>query len=65
MTTSPPSWPTTIPHDLDKALNDLATQRYSKSNADTWGVMQEWLHCHWVQVPEDLPMRPEQTARNV
>jgi hypothetical protein len=56
------SWPSTIPHDLDKALDDLALQRYSKSNADLWGVMQEWLQRHGVQAPKDLPMRPEQTS---
>jgi hypothetical protein len=62
MTQSPRTWPNTIPHDLDKALNDLALQRYSKSNADVWGVFQEWLKRHGVEAPESLPMQPERPS---
>ncbi len=54
-------WPSTIPHDLDKALDELALRRYSKSNADVWGVLQEWLQRHGVEAPESLPMQPERT----
>lgn len=56
-----PTWPNTIPHDLDKALDDLALQRYSKSNADLSGVVQEWLLRHGIEAPEGLPMQPERS----
>jgi len=64
MTQSPPTWPSTIPHDLDESLNKLALQRYSTGNADLWGVVLEWLQRHGVQAPEGLPMQPERHRRD-
>jgi hypothetical protein len=52
-------WPNTIPHDLDKALDQIAQYKNGPRNSDLWGVVQDWLQRHGVQAPESLPMRPE------
>ena len=52
------SWPANIPHDLRLKLEELDRSRWRPKPADIWGVVQEWLESHKVDVPVDLPTRP-------
>ena len=55
-----PKWPNTIPEDLRRMLETLDQRRFPTTDQDRWGVIQEWLERHGVEVPEKLPTRPEQ-----
>lgn len=53
-------WPTTIPHDLARALAELDRQLNTTTDADRWGAIVEWLEAHGVEPPDHpLPTAPE------
>ena len=44
---------------LAQGLSELDWQRALTSDADRWGVIQEWLEQHGVETPARLPVAPE------
>jgi hypothetical protein len=49
---------------LQRAISDLHSRRYTARPQDHWAAIKEWLERHEVQAPKNLPEWPELDSIN-